>query len=98
MPAVAQVYVSRSTHGGTRSARNADDFGPRLAGFGRVHLEAGESRPVELHLEPRLLTCWDVDAGAFRIYGGDYEVRIGAHALDEDGPTSTVHLEAALLS
>ena len=28
-----------------------------------------------------------------RLTGGDYEVRIGAHALDKDGPTSTVHLE-----
>ena len=95
--AVVQVYVSRRTRGGTHSDRSADDFGPRLAAFERVHLEPGETRAVELHLEPRLLACWDVDAGAFRIAGGDYEVRIGAHALDKDGPTSTVHLEAALL-
>jgi beta-glucosidase len=91
--AVIQVYVSRRT----RSGKNADDFVPRLAAFERVQLEAGESRAVELHLEPRLLARWDVDAGAFRIAGGDYQVRIGAHALDEDGPTSTVHLEAAHL-
>lgn len=61
--AVIQVYVSR----GTLSGKDADDFVPRLAAFERVHLEAGESRAVELHLEPRLLARWDVDAGAFRV-------------------------------
>ena len=62
-----------------------------------MQLEAGESRWVELHLEPRLLARWDVKAGAVRIAVGDYQVRIGAHALDEDGPTCTVRLEAAHL-
>lgn len=57
------MYVSR----GTLSGKDADDFVPRLAAFERVHLEAGESRAVELHLEPRLLARWDVDAGAFRV-------------------------------
>ncbi len=77
--------------------RCPDDFVSRLAAFARVDLEPGESTPVELHLEPRLLARWDVDAGAFRLAGGDCEVRIGAHALDEDGPTSTVRLQPAVL-
>jgi beta-glucosidase len=87
------VYVSRGTpHGGA-----PDNFGPRLAAFEQVHLEPGESRPVELHLEPRLLSRWDIDAGAFRIAGGSYRVRIGAHALDEDGPAQTILLRSHLL-
>jgi Fibronectin type III-like domain/Glycosyl hydrolase family 3 N terminal domain len=64
--------INGHSRGGTRSDRNADDFGPRLA-FGRVHLQSGESHAVELHLSPRLLARWDVDAGAFSIVGGDYE-------------------------
>ena len=33
-----------------------------------------------------------VEHGAFSIADGDYQVRTGAHALDEDGPASTVRL------
>ncbi|MFJ1610953.1 fibronectin type III-like domain-contianing protein [Streptomyces sp. NPDC088253] len=85
-----QVYVGRAHWDGA-------DFVPRLAVFDRVHLEAGQSRSVELRLEPRLLARWDDVEGAFRIAGGDYEVRIGAHALDEDGPTQTIKLAPSLL-
>ncbi|MFF5004958.1 glycoside hydrolase family 3 C-terminal domain-containing protein [Streptomyces phaeochromogenes] len=92
--ALAQVYVSR----GTPFGGDPDNFGSRLAAFEQVHLEPGESRPVELHLEPRLLARWDVDAGAFRIAGGSYQVRIGAHAHDEDGPAQTILLRSDLLS
>nr|MBA2697911.1 glycoside hydrolase family 3 C-terminal domain-containing protein [Nocardioidaceae bacterium] len=91
---IVQVYASRRAQGGSASP---DDFVSRLAAFARIDLKPGESKPVELHLEPRLLARWDVDAGAFRLAGGDYEVRIGAHALDEDGPTSTVRLQPAVL-
>jgi beta-glucosidase len=87
---VPQVYVGRAHSDGA-------DFVPRLAAFDRVHLEAGQSRPVELRLEPRVLARWDDTEGAFGIAGGDYEVRIGAHALDEDGPTRTIRLAPALL-
>jgi beta-glucosidase len=91
---VVQVYASRQPQGGSPSP---DDFVSRLATFARVDLEPGESRKVELPVEPRLLTRWDVEAEAFRIAGGDYEVRIGTHALDEDGPTGTVALDPTVL-
>ncbi|QJT05239.1 hypothetical protein G9272_37150 [Streptomyces asoensis] len=45
-----QVYVGRA---------GQDGVVPRLAAFDRVHLEAGRSRSVELHLEPRALARWD---------------------------------------
>ncbi|GHD36213.1 hypothetical protein GCM10010317_000280 [Streptomyces mirabilis] len=35
--------------------------------------------------------------GRVGIAGGDYEVCIGAHALDEDGPTQTIKLAPSLL-
>ncbi|MGW4913272.1 beta-glucosidase [Streptomyces sp. NPDC004270] len=88
--AVPQVYVGRANWDGA-------DFVPRLAAFDRVHLEAGQSLSVELRLEPRLLARWDDVEGAFRIAGGDYEVRIGAYALDEDGPAQTIRLAPSLL-
>ncbi|MFF2133137.1 fibronectin type III-like domain-contianing protein [Streptomyces olivochromogenes] len=85
-----QVYVGRAGQDGA-------DFVPRLAALDRAHLEAGQSRSVELSLEPRVLARWDDVDGAFRVAGGDYEVRIGAHALDEDGPTQTIRLATSLL-
>ncbi|MFJ1604501.1 fibronectin type III-like domain-contianing protein [Streptomyces sp. NPDC088253] len=88
--AVPQVYVGRACQDGA-------DFVPRLTAFDRVHLEAGQSRSVELRLEPRVLARWDEIEGAFSIEGGDYEVCIGAHAPDEDGPTQTIKLAPSLL-
>jgi beta-glucosidase len=87
------VYVSR----GMPASGDPADFGPRLAAFEKVHLEPGESLTVVLHLEPRLLARWDVHAGAFRVAGGSYRVRIGAHAHDEDGPAQTIRLRPDLL-
>ncbi|MGW7425959.1 fibronectin type III-like domain-contianing protein [Streptomyces sp. NPDC054813] len=60
--AVPQVYVGRACQDGA-------DFVPRLAAFDRVHLEAGQSRSVELRLEPRVLARWDEIEGAFSIAG-----------------------------
>jgi beta-glucosidase len=88
---VSQVYVS---HDGDDSST----FVERLAGFARVDLEPGESRNVQIALEPRILARWDDLEGAFRIAQGDYQIRASAHALDTDGPSDTVRLEAALLS
>ena len=47
---------------------------------------------VRIDLEPRILARWDDTASAFRIAGGSYTLTIGAHALDEDGPTAIVTL------
>ncbi|MFE7836981.1 hypothetical protein ACFU53_13300 [Streptomyces sp. NPDC057474] len=41
--AMAQAYVSRSTHDGSDAA----DFVPRLVAFSRVHLEPGERRSTD---------------------------------------------------
>mgnify|MGYP000032076438 CR=1 FL=1 len=88
--AVPQVYASRSTG-------DSADFVPRLAAFARVHLDAAESRAVELDLDPRLLARWEENESAFRIAGGTYEVRISAHASDEEGPVCTIPLKSAFL-
>jgi beta-glucosidase len=88
--AVPQVYAARA-------AGDAADFVPRLAAFTRIHLEPGEARVVELDLEPRLLARWDDATSGFRITGGRYDIRIGAHALDQDGPAQSIELAAAVL-
>ena len=88
---VVQVYASRGD--GTDPA----DFVARLGAFARVHLEPGERRSVEMHLEPRLLARWDDDEGVFRVAGGDYRVRIGAHALDRSGPAQSILMQPNIL-
>ena len=87
---VPQIYVTR--HDG-----DGDDFVPRLAGFTRVELNAGESRAVQIDLEPRILARWDDTAAAFRIAGGRYTVTGGSPALDKDGPTATIDLASWLV-
>ena len=46
-----------------------------LAGFERVHLQAGESRDVTLHLEPRTLSSVD-DKGERAIMPGTYQITL----------------------
>lgn len=44
-----------------------------------------------MHLEPRLLARWDGSDGAFLVAGGEYRARIGAHAVDRNGPAATLY-------
>jgi hypothetical protein len=89
--------INGHSRGGTRSDRNADDFGPRLAAFGRVHLQSGESRAVELHLEPP--TARPLGRRRRSLQHRRRRLR-GPHRrtrLRRGRPTTTIHLEAALL-
>ncbi len=83
---VAQLYVHDEVASVTRPVR-------ALAGFRRVSLKPGESRPVEFELTPKELGLYDqrmkfvVEPGKFRVYvggssveglEGEFEVRAGA--------------------
>jgi beta-glucosidase len=52
----------------------------RLLGFERVELQPGESRPVTLSVDPRLLARYDTAAGQWRITEGSYQVAVGSNA------------------
>jgi len=82
---VAQLYVHDEVASVTRPVR-------ALAGFRRVSLKPGESRPVEFELTPKELGLYDqrmkfvVEPGKFRVYvggssvgglEGEFEVRAG---------------------
>ncbi len=54
----------------------------RLIGWQRVDLEPGESRPVTVIGEPRLLASFDVKLQKWVIAGGSYAVDVGA-AVDQ---------------
>jgi len=55
----------------------------RLIGFSKVELQPGESKPVTLRADPRLLAMFDSDANMWSISGGDYTVRLGGSAADK---------------
>jgi beta-glucosidase len=54
--------------------------GQRLLGWARVALAAGETRRATVAANPRLLADWSLEARAFVIAGGEYEVAVGPDA------------------
>jgi beta-glucosidase len=58
----------------------------KLAGFHKVRLKPGESREVEITIDPldasHPLACWDEQARLWRTIGGVYTVRIGGSSAD----------------
>jgi beta-glucosidase len=72
---VVQVYV------GDRGASVARPI-RELKAFRKVWLEPGESRELELELEPRDFAYFDSGAQAWRVDGGPYEISAGFSAAD----------------
>ena len=72
---VVQVYVAPPK---SRVPRPPQE----LKGFARVSLAAGESKQVSLTLEPRAFAYWDVQASAWAVEPGAYEIRVGASSRD----------------
>ena len=69
---VPQLYLTEA----------AGDARMRLLGFERVELEPGESRPVTLTADRRLLARFDDSAGQWRIAAGAYKVALGRSAAE----------------
>ena len=63
---VVQAYV----------AKPGDSAHPTLAGFSRVHLKAGETRTIDLPLDPRRLSQVD-EAGVRKVVAGNYTISLG---------------------
>jgi beta-glucosidase len=53
-----------------------------LAGFDRVHLAAGESKPVILHVAPRQLQYWSTKEGKWVTATGKRTLSVGASSRD----------------
>jgi beta-glucosidase len=67
---VAQLYLTHA----------AGERRLRLLGFERVELQPGETRPVTLSVDPRLLARFDTAAGQWRITQGSHQVAVGRNA------------------
>jgi len=53
-----------------------------LAAFDRVHLAAGESREVTLHVPPRSLEYWPPDGNNWKLATGPRTVQVGSSSRD----------------
>lgn len=72
---VVQVYVRDVACRVPRPAKE-------LKGFARVMLEPGQTRAVEVELDERALSFYDLDQKRFVADPGDFEVLVGASAAD----------------
>ena len=72
---VVQVYVGDPEASVPRPVKE-------LKGFAKIRLEPGESRLVEIALEPRAFAYFDVAAAAWRIEAGAFEISAGFSAAD----------------
>jgi beta-glucosidase len=85
--AVPQLYAARP---------GPDGFAPRLAAFARIDLAPGESRQVEMRVDPRLLARFDATGRRWIIHAGALALRVAENAVAE-GLAVSVELPAAAL-
>lgn len=53
-----------------------------LAGFAKIELEPGGERQVVLHLDETAFWKWDASLHRWRVYPGEYEVRVASSSRD----------------
>jgi beta-glucosidase len=71
---VVQVYV--------RAPDDVGPPGPVLAGFAKVHLDAGETAEVTVELSPRAFLHWDVERDDWTATTGVHQLLVGTAAGD----------------
>jgi beta-glucosidase len=69
----------------------------RLAGWDKLLLQPGESREVELTVEPRVLGVFDEKSRSWRIAAGKVRLTLAEDAAGTNGSSVTVELPAATL-
>lgn len=53
-----------------------------LAGFAKIELEPGEERQVVLRLDETAFRKWDASLHRWRVYPGEYEIRVASSSRD----------------
>lgn len=53
-----------------------------LAGFAKIELEPGEERRVVLRLDETAFRKWDASLHCWRVYSGEYEIRVASSSRD----------------
>ncbi len=78
---VAELYLT--------APRNGVSPNLALAAFERIHLDAGESKHVTFHLDPRTLSQVD-DKGDRAVTAGNYKISVGSSQPTGDAAEATV--------
>jgi len=74
---VPQIYLGRPEH------KQAGDFPEHeLVAFDRIHLDAGESKPVSITVPARRLQFWNTEAGKWTTASGPRNVLVGRDSRD----------------
>jgi beta-glucosidase len=66
---VAEVYAALPA--------DAGEPPKRLVGFSKVLLKAGESRELELHIDPRYLSIYDEASSTWKLPSGEFTILVG---------------------
>jgi len=61
---------------------SADEPPKRLVGFSKVHLNAGESTEVHVHIDPRYLSVYNESKDAWELTPGSYSILVGGSSQD----------------
>ena len=72
---VVQMYIRKSDSKVVRPLKE-------LRGFERIFINRGQTRVVTMTLGPEELSCYDTDAGEYRVEKGEYEIMVGPSSDD----------------
>lgn len=81
---IVQLYVAKPEREVFRPEQT-------LAAFAKVHLLPGESRDVDIELDERAFSYWNVQTHAWEVEAGSYELRVAASS-DDVRLTGTIEL------
>lgn len=82
---VVQLYI--------RNLQDPDGPSKSLRAFQRIHVKAGQTETVTLHLSPKSFEFWDPSTNTMRTKPGTYEVLYGNSSLDKDLKRQTVIIQ-----
>ena len=82
---IVQVYI--------RNLQDPDGPSKSLRAFQRIHVKAGQTETITLHLSPKSFEFWDPSTNTMRTKPGTYEVLYGNSSLDKDLKRQTVIIQ-----
>ena len=82
---VVQLYI--------RDLQDPDGPSKSLRAFQRIHVKAGQTETVTLHLTPKSFEFWDPSTNTMRTKAGSYEVLYGNSSLGKDLKRQTVIIQ-----
>lgn len=86
---VAQLYVSDQTNAVVRPVKE-------LKGFKKVHLEPGETKTIEFHLNQRSFAFWNTDIHDWSVASGNYYILISQYSRDYNSQLLDIKIKSSI--